>query len=106
MKRLRLTPDLNSTSGAAWFRYKQPVAFGFDTSFGFQFTTGQPNKEAGEPGAEQSPPGFSTDGFANAEAHYALAAALEQSGALAEARRHLAEARKLGKRPTAAERAQ
>ncbi len=34
-------------------------------------TTGQPNKEAGEPGAEQSPPGFSTDGFANAEAHYA-----------------------------------
>jgi Flp pilus assembly protein TadD len=42
----------------------------------------------------------------NAEAHYALAAALEQSGAVAEARRHLAEARKLGKRPPAAERMQ
>jgi protein O-GlcNAc transferase len=42
----------------------------------------------------------------NAEAHYALAAALEQSGARAEARRHLAEARKLGKRPMAAEKTQ
>lgn len=46
VKRLRLTPDLNSTTGAAWFRYKQPVAFGFDTSFGFQFTTAQPNDGA------------------------------------------------------------
>lgn len=46
VKRLRLTPDLNSTSGAAWFRYKQPLSYGFDTSFGFQFTTAQPNDGA------------------------------------------------------------
>lgn len=46
VKRLRLTPDLNSTTGAAWFRYKQPLSYGFDTSFGFQFTTGQPNNGA------------------------------------------------------------
>ena len=46
VKRLRLTPDLNSTSGAAWFRYKQPITQGFEASFGFQFTTSQPNNGA------------------------------------------------------------
>jgi hypothetical protein len=33
--------------------------------------TGQPVKECGEEGAEFSPPGFETDGFSNAEEHYA-----------------------------------
>ena len=34
-------------------------------------TTGQPNQSAGSPNALQSPPGQLTDGFANAESHYA-----------------------------------
>jgi hypothetical protein len=33
--------------------------------------TGQPGAECGEEGAELEPAGFLTDGFANAEAHYA-----------------------------------
>jgi hypothetical protein len=33
--------------------------------------TGQPGAECGEDGADLQPPGFLTDGFANAEAHYA-----------------------------------
>ncbi len=33
--------------------------------------TGQPGVECGDEGAEQSPPGFATDGFANAEEMYA-----------------------------------
>jgi hypothetical protein len=33
--------------------------------------TGQPGAECGETGAELEPAGFLTDGFANAEAHYA-----------------------------------
>jgi hypothetical protein len=33
--------------------------------------TGQPGAECGDEGAELSPPGFLTDGFANAEVHYA-----------------------------------
>jgi hypothetical protein len=33
--------------------------------------TGQPGAECGDEGAELEPPGFLTDGFANAEAHYA-----------------------------------
>ncbi|MCF7731706.1 MAG: discoidin domain-containing protein [Akkermansiaceae bacterium] len=41
VKRLRLTPDLNSAQGAAWFRYKQDLSEGFDTTFGFQFTSAQ-----------------------------------------------------------------
>jgi hypothetical protein len=32
--------------------------------------TGKPDVECGEPGAESSPPGFETEGFANAEEHY------------------------------------
>ena len=32
---------------------------------------GQPGAECGDDGAELEPPGFLTDGFANAEAHYA-----------------------------------
>ena len=32
---------------------------------------GQPGAECGDPGAEQMPHGFTTPGFANAEAHYA-----------------------------------
>jgi hypothetical protein len=34
-------------------------------------TTGQPNQSAGSANAPQSPPGFGTGGFANAEQHYA-----------------------------------
>jgi hypothetical protein len=34
-------------------------------------TTGQPNQSAGSLNAPQSPPGFGTAGFANAETHYA-----------------------------------
>ena len=33
--------------------------------------TGQPNQSAGSPSAPQSPPGFSSPGFANADTHYA-----------------------------------
>jgi len=33
--------------------------------------TGQPHAECGDPGAEQSPPGFSSGGFSNAETKYA-----------------------------------
>jgi hypothetical protein len=33
--------------------------------------TGQPSAECGEAGAEQSPTGFGTGGFANAETQYA-----------------------------------
>ena len=33
--------------------------------------TGQPSAECGDPGATSEPPGFATDGFANAEEHYA-----------------------------------
>jgi hypothetical protein len=33
--------------------------------------TGQPGAECGDEGAELEPAGFLTDGFANAEAHYA-----------------------------------
>ena len=33
--------------------------------------TGQPGAECGDEGAEMEPPGFLTEGFANAEAHYA-----------------------------------
>jgi hypothetical protein len=33
--------------------------------------TGQPGAECGETNASVEPAGFSTDGFANAEAHYA-----------------------------------
>ena len=32
---------------------------------------GQPGAECGDPGATLEPPGFLTDGFANAEEHYA-----------------------------------
>jgi hypothetical protein len=33
--------------------------------------TGPPSVECGDPGATSAPAGFSTDGFANAESHYA-----------------------------------
>jgi hypothetical protein len=33
--------------------------------------SGQPGQECGESGAEQSPPGFDSGGFSNAESHYA-----------------------------------
>src|SRR5438477_5483671 len=33
--------------------------------------TGQPNQECGEGAATNSPPGFGTGGFSNAEEHYA-----------------------------------
>jgi hypothetical protein len=33
--------------------------------------TGQPGVECGDPGATSGPAGFDTDGFANAEDHYA-----------------------------------
>jgi hypothetical protein len=33
--------------------------------------TGQPGAECGDPGATSEPAGFKTQGFANAEAHYA-----------------------------------
>jgi hypothetical protein len=32
--------------------------------------TGPPNQECGDPGATNSPPGFNTSGFDNAEHHY------------------------------------
>jgi hypothetical protein len=37
-KTLRLTSAKGDRSGAAWFREKQPVASGFDTTFQFQLT--------------------------------------------------------------------
>lgn len=46
VKRLRITPDIGGQVGAAWFRYKQPLAAGFETTFGFQFTTAQQNDGA------------------------------------------------------------
>ena len=44
-----------------------PVAAGHGNPAG----TGQPGAECGDEGAELEPAGFLTDGFANAEAHYA-----------------------------------
>jgi len=44
-----------------------PAAFAASNPAG----TGQPDQECGEDGAELAPPGFDTDGFANAEAVYA-----------------------------------
>ena len=44
-----------------------PVAAGNGNPAG----TGQPGAECGDEGAELEAPGFLTDGFANAEAHYA-----------------------------------
>ena len=44
-----------------------PVAAGHGNPAG----TGQPGAECGDEGAELEPVGFLTDGFANAEAHYA-----------------------------------
>jgi hypothetical protein len=46
VKRLRITPDVGSSVGAAWFRYKQEITHGFECAFGFQFTTAQPNNGA------------------------------------------------------------
>ena len=37
--RLRLTPDQGGRIGAAWFRKRQLLSAGFETSFSFQFTT-------------------------------------------------------------------
>ena len=37
-KTLRLTPAKGDRSGAAWYREKQPVGSGFDTTFQFQLT--------------------------------------------------------------------
>ena len=37
-KALRLTGATEDQSGAAWFREKQPVASGFETTFQFQIT--------------------------------------------------------------------
>lgn len=39
VRRLRLTPDLGSSTGAAWFRHMQDLGGGFETTFAFQFTT-------------------------------------------------------------------
>ena len=44
-----------------------PVAAGSGNPAG----TGQPEAECGDEGAELEPAGFLTEGFANAEAHYA-----------------------------------
>ena len=44
-----------------------PAAFAAPNPSG----TGQPGAECGDPGATLEPPGFSTDGFANAEKLYA-----------------------------------
>jgi len=38
---------------------------------GTAFATGQPGAGCGDEGATMAPPGFSSGGFANAEAHYA-----------------------------------
>ena len=37
--RLRLTPDQGGRSGTAWFRKRQLLSAGFETTFAFQFTT-------------------------------------------------------------------
>jgi hypothetical protein len=37
--RLRLTPDVGSQNGTAWFRYRQDVADGFETTFDIHLTT-------------------------------------------------------------------
>lgn len=39
VKRLRLTRNESDTIGAAWSSFKQSISYGFDTTFGFQFTT-------------------------------------------------------------------
>jgi len=39
VSRLRLTPDEGSLGGTAWFRYRQDVAEGFETTFDLHFTT-------------------------------------------------------------------
>lgn len=39
VKRLRVTPDIGSLSGAAWFRYQQQASHGFNASFDFHFPT-------------------------------------------------------------------
>jgi len=44
-----------------------PAAFAAPNPSG----TGQPGAECGDPGATDEPAGFSTEGFDNAEAHYA-----------------------------------
>ena len=44
-----------------------PAAFAAPNPSG----TGQPGAECGDPGATEAPMGFGTDGFANAEEHYA-----------------------------------
>lgn len=41
VRRLRLTPDVGSSTGAAWFRHMQDLGGGFETTFAFQFTTAQ-----------------------------------------------------------------
>jgi hypothetical protein len=50
-KTLRLTPAKGDRSGAAWFREKQPVGSGFETTFQFQLT-------------QQGGLGHGADGFA------------------------------------------
>ncbi len=45
-KRLRITPNEGGKIGSAWFRKRQQVAAGFDTSFSFQF------KSTGNGGAD------------------------------------------------------
>ena len=47
-----------------------PIIAGCLSIAGPAFATGQPNASCESPGAKP-PPGFSTTGFANAEAHYA-----------------------------------
>lgn len=40
---LRLTPDEGGQQGEAWFRYRQPVAEGFEATFGMSMNQDQPN---------------------------------------------------------------
>ncbi|MDB6078110.1 MAG: symbB, partial [Akkermansiaceae bacterium] len=41
-KRLRVVPDVTGRGGAAWFSKRVPVATGFDTTFNFMITKGDP----------------------------------------------------------------
>lgn len=74
-KRLRLTPDLGSKSGAAWFRKRQSLGAGFESNFAIQLTSlatglgadGMAFIIQNQPtGAATLPAGVAENGFADA----------------------------------------
>jgi hypothetical protein len=65
-KRLRVNPDSASTIGAAWFRKRQSVGSGFDTTFGLNFINFTPDQFGGADGiafvVQNSPQGSNAIG--------------------------------------------